>query len=145
VSSEFAGARRRGRSTDSNFPKEIPEIAKKKSSREPLPVEPETKADEDDFYAGISLAGAQARLGDLSEEACAALPVDKLCALGVLTALFLDQHFDDYGPWKDQGDGYRVLKGKRQTRLSAAEKAEKTEMGQWWQEFARKNADIHGA
>jgi hypothetical protein len=135
----------RGHSTDSNFPKEIPEMAKKKSSREPLPVEPETKPDEDDLYAGISLAGAQARFRDLAEEACEVLPVDLLSGMSFVAAMFLDRHFNDYGSWKDRGDGYRERKGKRQTKLSAAEKAEKTEMGQWWQEFARKNADIHGA
>ena len=90
---------------------------------------PETKSEKVDVYAGVSLAGAQARFRDLAEEACEVLPVDLLGCISSITALFLDQH----------------LNGTRITRLHAAEKAEKTEMGQWWQEFARKNADIHGA
>jgi len=48
---------------------------------------------------------------------------------------------NDRVPGKKKG----TSDGRRCARLWAAQDAEKTEMGQWWQEFARKNADVHGA
>jgi hypothetical protein len=121
-------------------------MAKKKSNREQAweevaQMEPWTGETRGDLHAGISLAGAQARLRDLIEEACGVLPVDLLSGISLSVAMFLDQHLNDRVPGKTKGtsDGTRIA------RLGAAEDAEKTEMGQWWQEFARNNADVHRA
>ncbi len=73
-------------------------MAKRKSNRVADP--PAAKSEKVDYYAGVSLSGAQTRLRDLIEEACQVLPIETLCHLSYFAAVYLDSHLDDYGPWK---------------------------------------------
>lgn len=74
------------------------------------------------------LAAAQARLRAFTEEACRVLDAEQLNFASVSIAANLDG-----------GAGERIA------RMKAELTAERSDVGIWWRELTRANADVHGA